>query len=605
VKAKRLELKRRTRISVRPPKWRDCMELVCPIPGWARFPRQSSPLPGQPLSHFSFIPVRVHDRIEVDGWSIAAFFHLPTEVPILLCIYYLLNSILRPGRWTPYVAALPIVLAYTGFDIFYIVYGDVLRVIDIENLPNLLAVLPFADKAVMIFSIGIPLFLFIFFVDWRQYKRVLALSLLAVFLVTLVELFPRVILRGFKLVGKEELGWSDYRSVKRSGRLAMLLYFEASRRQALAETAGYRGRPDYELGLRAAAGYIKQRGSGRNVHLIVLESFLDPLLFRAVAYSMSPRHPAFAALVGDGMSFSVSPVFGGNSAQAEFEVLCGVPAFHELSAAEFSVFSGAAAGCMPDILARAGYTTIASNAFKPNFFNTTKAYTGFGFREIYFPAEYAPRRATYLSAANVSKEEEYMFDGDLFEQNLAFVARRLHENPDRPIFNYVLSLYGHEPYVIDPGKRPVVLSTNSKYGDGQLLLAANQHWYRTEAIARYVQALTALDPNSLIIMVSDHLPLLSEGTIGYKKLQYLDNRDGSLFLNRLLVVENGKIVRHPTIHHYDVPSLICDYLTSGSFCMQNDCTLSGTGRDRASYEHRYMRLMAHAVGPGALREPPL
>ena len=32
-------------------------------------------------------------------------------------------------------------------------------------------------------------------------------------------------------------------------------------------------------------------------------------------------------------------------------------------------------------------------------------------------------------------------------------------------------------------------------------------------------------------------------------------------MNRILVVENGKVVRHKTIHHYQVPSLIYDYLT--------------------------------------------
>ena len=183
---------------------------------------------------------------------------------------------------------------------------------------------------------------------------------------------------------------------------------------------------------------IQKNGNRHNVYLVVLESFVDPNLFRAVTYSKDPQHPDFTQLVEGNLGFSISPVFGGGTAQAEFEALCGVPALEELSEIEFDDFTGHAAGCMPGILHQAGYSTYASNVYQPDYFNSTKAYTGAGFEKIYYPLEYARDRETYLTVGNVSSDETYLFDGDLFNQNLAFVARTLQEHPGQPIFNYVL-----------------------------------------------------------------------------------------------------------------------------------------------------------------------
>jgi phosphoglycerol transferase MdoB-like AlkP superfamily enzyme len=297
-------------------------------------------------------------------------------------------------------------------------------------------------------------------------------------------------------------------------------------------------------------------------------------------------------LVGEEQGFSISPVFGGQTAQAEFEALCGVPALMELSEIEFDTFTGHAAGCMPGILRQAGYATYVSNVYQPDYFNSTKAYTGIGFEKLYYPIEYSRDRESYLTVSNASDAETYLFDGDLFNQNLAFIARTLRERPEQPIFNYMLTMYGHEPHDIDTQLRPLVLSMKAPHDDQQLLRAANQYWYRTQAIASYIRALIKLDPRSLIILVSDHLPPLDEGMKSYQDFRYLDNIDDSAHMNRIVVVEDGKVVRHKTIHHYNVPSLIYDYLTSQRYCAQNNCDLSSAER-----EYKYRLLISRAVSP--------
>lgn len=517
--------------------------------------------------------------------------HFFTEVPLLLALYWALNFLLRPRKLTPYIAAFPIAMAYFGFDFFFIGWGNVFKLIDFQNLPELLQVLPFLGKAGLVLALGLPILLVLCYIDYRKYLRVLSIAALAALLVVSVEFWPSIVLPTLDRLGFQVAEWSDAEIVNENGRLTTLLYFEARRRQALAETATYRTHTDYDTEVRAAADYIHKHGNHRNVHLVVLESFVDPTLFAGVTFSKDPRHPDFAKLVGDAQSFSISPSFGGETAQAEFEVLCGVPALQRLGEIEFDDFTGEAAGCMPGILAQAGYSSIVSNSFEPNYFNSTKAYTGIGFHNIYFPVEYGMASSSYLTARSVSPDEQYLFDGDLFDQDLAFVARTLHDNPKQPILNYVLGIYGHEPHDIDTEKRPLVLSMKAPHNDEQLMRAANQYWYRTQAIAKFVRSLIKLDPKSLIIIVSDHLPPLEQGVNSYKDFRYLNNVEDSTHLNRIIIVENSKVVRHKTIHHYEVPSVIYDYLTSKRFCAENVCVPTGN-----KAEEKYMNLMARAVG---------
>ena len=98
---------------------------------------------------------------------------------------------------------------------------------------------------------------------------------------------------------------------------------------SLAKTEAFRDRPRYEQQAQQMAGWIRSHSNNRNVHLVVLESFLDPTLYQGASYTRDPLHPSFKKLFGNKMGLSVSPVVGGRTSQAEFEVLCGVPAFEE------------------------------------------------------------------------------------------------------------------------------------------------------------------------------------------------------------------------------------------------------------------------------------
>lgn len=517
------------------------------------------------------------------------------EIVLVFYLYFFFNQVQRPSRYQAVLAALPIFLALLAYDIYYLMYGKVFRLPEFAEVPELLQVLPASYLALVSACVIVPLGLFAVALDLRRPFKIAVAALPLAVLVLMMEWFPSGFSYAIDTLGNEIVFYSDAKSVENNGRFVMLLYREAQRLLAVEMTEPYRNRGEYDHAAALFARKIRQRSNQRDVHVVVLESFLDPTLFHKARFTRSPMHPDFTRLFGNHLGLSISPVFGGATAQAEFEVLCGVPAFESIAGIEFNAFTGANAHCLPDILAQAGYRTMASNAFRPNFFNTIPAYQGIGFREVYFPREYAPGDDTYLAIGDVAGED-YMFDGTLFDENLAFVEKVLKEKGRRPLFNYVLTVYGHTPHDINTAKRPQVLKVISDYPDDHLQREANQFYYRTEAIAHYVRRLIALDPHSLIILVSDHVPPLRNGLNTYRELAYMGNIKDSYHYNRILIIENGRPVRYRTMHHYEVGRLVYNYITNGRFCRSAECEFLDGGRktSRPAYFTRYLSLMAHA-----------
>jgi phosphoglycerol transferase MdoB-like AlkP superfamily enzyme len=218
-----------------------------------------------------------------------------------------------------------------------------------------------------------------------------------------------------------------------------------------------------------------------------------------------------------------------------------------------------------------------------------------GFSDSFFPQEYSGSRQSYLRLGEIG-DEEYLFDKPLFEQNLTFVRQHLQQHPGQPLFNYVLTIYGHTPHLLDAVQRPEHITLDSPYPDDHLSRVVNQFYYRSEAIAAYLKQLMALDPQSLIVLVSDHVPPLRNGPNTYNALRYLDNREGHYYYNRLAILENGVPRRYPDLHHYELMPLMLNYQSSGAYCAERRCAFADERQreGRAAYMARYLQLLAHA-----------
>ena len=524
------------------------------------------------------------------------------EIPLLLYLYYYGNLITRKSRFQFLVAAIPVFLLYGVFDVYHLLLGRLLRITEVSELQELFLVMPLKTKGLLFLFLGLPMTGFLLCVQVRRWRPLIlgALPLLA--LLAVVVRGPGFFVMAFETTQKDVDPYlMDTLNAGNNGRFSMALYYEARRKSSLNKAFAYQGDSSFKRRFNRTVDDVRNLGSKGNVHLIVLESFIDPNLFRGVHFSRNPVHPSFNALFKGKEGLSVSPVFGGATPQAEFEVLCGTPAMRELSGVEFDMFTGEKTLCLPNLLTQAGYHTIATNAFLPDFFNSTHAYEGTGFENIYYAREYAPGSETYLSTGDVTGEK-YMFDEGLFTQNAAFVENWIRENPHTSLFNYILSIYGHTPHFINTEKRPTVVKMLGKYRDNQLERAANQCYYRTKAMAWFVKELIRIDPHSMIILVSDHLPPLSYGPGTYRKLKYLGKSRDVTHMNRIYVVENGQPVRYDTIHHYDIPQIILNYVGGEKYNPHNPASSDSRSAcfDTTGFHEQYMVIMANAMNDESL-----
>src|SRR5688572_4737053 len=59
--------------------------------------------------------------------------HFPTEGVLVLYLYYLLNTIFKQNRYTPYVSALPILWLYALHDVYFSAFRNIPRIADFQK----------------------------------------------------------------------------------------------------------------------------------------------------------------------------------------------------------------------------------------------------------------------------------------------------------------------------------------------------------------------------------------------------------------------------------------------------------------------------------------
>jgi hypothetical protein len=291
----------------------------------------------------------------------------------------------------------------------------------------------------------------------------------------------------------------------------------------------------------------------RNVHLILLESFWDVNLLEATGLSQDPIDPEFRALWdAAGNSRIMSPVFGGYTANAEFEVLCGFPVTED--AVFFEGWLRRDVPCLPRHLGADGYRTIVSHPNVAAFWNRVNAYDRLGFD-------------TYWSLTDFELDDmngEFLSDTSLYRQVMEKIDPLL--EADTPVFNYILTYFGHLDYPLN-AHRPNQVSSTSE--NGLLERYANTLYYKSRELMAFLKELRRRDPDGLIVLFGDHLPFLGPNFAGFTDSGYLVDKRGdfdAVMVQRLtstpLVIIDGQRGPQDTgdLPLYQLPALILQLL---------------------------------------------
>lgn len=303
--------------------------------------------------------------------------------------------------------------------------------------------------------------------------------------------------------------------------------------------------------MKTAAG--RPGRGGRNVHMIVLESFWDPMALKAAGLSADPLDPAFRKLwKAAGNARALSPVFGGYTANAEFEALCGFPVMTD--AVFFEGRLRRDVPCLPRHLGEAGYRSFASHPNAAPFWNRINAYRRVGFEHYWSDRDFE------LDDMN----REFLSDASLYRQVLERVGPQL--DGAQPVFNYVLTYFGHLDYPLNE-QRPERIDTKT---DNALVKAyANTVYYKSRELMAFLGELRQRDPQAIIVLFGDHLPSLGWNHGGYaesgllapNREQFDDPMFRTLVSTPLVVIDGTRgPLRTGDLPIYALPALILDLL---------------------------------------------
>jgi hypothetical protein len=136
----------------------------------------------------------------------------------------------------------------------------------------------------------------------------------------------------------------------------------------------------------------------------------------------------------------------------------------------------------------------------------------------------------------------------------------------RPVFNYLLTYFGHLPYPLNE-RRPDVITAAA--GHEVVAAYANTLYYKSRELMAFLRELRAADPDALIVLFGDHLPALTPNFGGYTESGLLAKQRGDFtdpmfrtLVETPLILIDGR--RGPVavgdIPAYRLPALLLDRL---------------------------------------------
>ncbi len=204
---------------------------------------------------------------------------------------------------------------------------------------------------------------------------------------------------------------------------------------------------------------------------------------------------AFSPLLNQGFNEfrAISPVYGGGTANAEFEMLTGLPsagkALSGIIYAEYSNLLRSNVYTLASALKHHGYETFAAHNNYKTFWNREMVFKKFGF-DIFQGIDSMGAIPEYM-LKNKQPWEIQHDDVRLYNSALSELRNRA----DKKIFMHLITMSTHGPY-----------------GREKHLVAERYHYILRSAIERmgdFVSQVQKIAPNTLIVIYGDHKPSLN------------------------------------------------------------------------------------------------
>ncbi|SMD93624.1 LTA synthase family protein [Bacillus paranthracis] len=250
-----------------------------------------------------------------------------------------------------------------------------------------------------------------------------------------------------------------------------------------------------------------------NIIFVMSESFWDPTKATNLSFSEDPVPNLHHYIENFPGGQTISPTFGGNTANVEFEALTsysmsllkpGSIPYQQVITNKKEIPS------IPTALKKEGYYTSAIHSFGRTFFKRDDVYKVLGFDKF--------NAADTME--NVDVDGDYISDLAMSKEIIAEL-----EKQKQPIFIHAVTMQNHFPFTEGRfGENLIEISgLENEESKGELETYTEGLRRSDEALQYLIEQLDNLDRPTLLVFFGDHLPSLGTNKSFYKENGYITN----------------------------------------------------------------------------------
>jgi phosphoglycerol transferase MdoB-like AlkP superfamily enzyme len=269
-----------------------------------------------------------------------------------------------------------------------------------------------------------------------------------------------------------------------------------------------------------------------NIIYLMSESFWDPTKLENVEFNGDPMVHLRQLSQQFTSGQTLSPVFGGATANVEFEALTGITtSFLKVGSIPFQEFVDNKE-FIPTIvsdLEKKGYRSLAIHPYNPVFYKRNRVYNTFGIDR-------------FLDQETMQNKGRTP-GGVISDESLTYELLDSIKNEDNPLFIHAVSMQNHMPYNLGAYESNEIRVSGLKEESNTLLEVYTEGIRRTDvSLQLLVDQLEKIDEPTMVVFWGDHLPVLGANLGIYKEAEFDDEdqkvNDVKYYETPLLIYSN-------------------------------------------------------------------
>ncbi|WP_025688005.1 LTA synthase family protein [Paenibacillus zanthoxyli] len=270
-----------------------------------------------------------------------------------------------------------------------------------------------------------------------------------------------------------------------------------------------------------------------NILYMMDEAFFDPTRLPTFTFSEDPLKFIHQEEKNTPSGYMLSPEFGGNTANIEFEALTGLSMYFLKDGSipyQQRIVKMSSLPSIVSILKDRGYRALALHPFDETFYNRNKVYPILGFDQ-------------FTDQDQMTNAQRITPDGYISDMAAVKEAVRELDSSDQPTFLHLVTMQNHFPFVKGHnGPNTVTVSGATPDRKDELETYVQDTKLTDEALAYLAEELKSLKRPTIVVFWGDHLPALS-GDI-YKQAGW-DTNPRLKHETKLLYMANFDIGKQP------------------------------------------------------------